>query len=246
MTKSILILAHPGHELFLHRYMEVHRPRVYILTDGSGSSGPARTEYSRVCVESTGASCGALFGQTSDKSWYEIILRGAHQHMLEVVQTILADAQDCDTVITDPVEGYNPMHDLSAAIAGFVSERLRANSRPQQLLTYALMNELGPAARMVRRLELAEADVARKREAIARYAPLRGELAALESRRTKPIESESLFTAPGIAEWEAACPAILEFEVTGEQRVSRGIYAEAITLKNHLAPIVARLTAGLR
>ena len=37
--KAALIVAHPGHELRVHHWMELARPLVLVLTDGSGRQG---------------------------------------------------------------------------------------------------------------------------------------------------------------------------------------------------------------
>ena len=38
-VKDFLFVAHPGHELCVHGWLEIARPKVFVLTDGSGRSG---------------------------------------------------------------------------------------------------------------------------------------------------------------------------------------------------------------
>jgi hypothetical protein len=40
--ESALIIAHPGHEIRVHGWLERAKPVVYVLTDGSGRSGQSR------------------------------------------------------------------------------------------------------------------------------------------------------------------------------------------------------------
>ncbi|HUE39393.1 MAG TPA: hypothetical protein VMR29_07805 [Candidatus Binatia bacterium] len=39
------VVAHPGHELRVHHWMERVRPVVCVLTNGSGASGCSRIRY---------------------------------------------------------------------------------------------------------------------------------------------------------------------------------------------------------
>ncbi|HWT08976.1 MAG TPA: hypothetical protein VN329_07410, partial [Roseomonas sp.] len=76
MTRPLLIVAHPGHELRLFAWMERERPLLCILTDGSGSIAPARTQYSDALARGCGALRGPVFGAMSDRDWYAAILSG--------------------------------------------------------------------------------------------------------------------------------------------------------------------------
>lgn len=72
---AFLVVAHPGHELLLHDWMERLKPQVCVLTDGSGGQGPARLNETVRVVEATGASVGPVFGVAPDRSFYQAILR---------------------------------------------------------------------------------------------------------------------------------------------------------------------------
>src|SRR4051794_29308473 len=53
--RAALVVAHPGHELRVHGWIEAVRPLVHVLTDGSGSSGRSRLESTRRVLGPTGA-----------------------------------------------------------------------------------------------------------------------------------------------------------------------------------------------
>lgn len=41
-ARAGLMIAHPGHELLVHGWLEVAHPRVFVLTDGSGRCAQSR------------------------------------------------------------------------------------------------------------------------------------------------------------------------------------------------------------
>ena len=44
-TPVALVVAHPGHELLAYGWLSRYRPSVFVVTDGSGRDGQARTAY---------------------------------------------------------------------------------------------------------------------------------------------------------------------------------------------------------
>ena len=111
---AVLIVAHPGHEALLHGWMERVRPRILILTDGSGRSGKPRINATSQYIATLGLKHGSLFGRFSDLLIYEKILAqdfaffGAVAN--EICETLLAER--VDYVVGDSAEGYNSVHDL--------------------------------------------------------------------------------------------------------------------------------------
>ena len=60
--RTILFIAHPGHELRVHGWLEAMAPEVWILTDGSGHSGRSRIDSTTRVLEPTGAVPGPVYG----------------------------------------------------------------------------------------------------------------------------------------------------------------------------------------
>src|SRR5262249_36767462 len=118
-TRSALLVAHPGHELFLHHWLERERPIVFVLADGSGGHGQDRSAASARVIREAGASIGPVFGLASDKRWYEAILAGERDLFDRARRLITATCRDAQVrhLVTDSIELYNPMHDLCNALA---------------------------------------------------------------------------------------------------------------------------------
>jgi hypothetical protein len=52
---AALVVAHPGHELRVHHWLELTRPFVIVLTDGSGHSGQSRLASTTRVLAAAGA-----------------------------------------------------------------------------------------------------------------------------------------------------------------------------------------------
>src|SRR5262245_57039512 len=121
----LLIHAHPGHELRLFHWMELNQPTLMLLTDG-GTAAPC-VEYSAACAAEAGAAPGAAFGAASDPTWYDAILRGDVSLFERVVEAATATAlrQRSTLIVSDAVDGDNPMHDLCEAVGAAVAAAVR-------------------------------------------------------------------------------------------------------------------------
>ncbi|TIU68722.1 MAG: hypothetical protein E5W25_11970, partial [Mesorhizobium sp.] len=53
--KAALVVAHPGHELRVHHWMETAKPLVLVLTDGSGHLGVGRLDRTAEVLAGAGA-----------------------------------------------------------------------------------------------------------------------------------------------------------------------------------------------
>ncbi|NMJ40768.1 hypothetical protein GWK16_05915 [Roseomonas sp. JC162] len=230
MTRPLLIVAHPGHELRLHGWMERERPLLCILTDGSGSVAPARTRYSAALAEGCGAPCGPVFGMMPDRDWYAAILAGDLGPFRAAAGAIAAAAQAGAPVVADPVEGYNPMHDLAAALADAVAA-VTGGAR----LTYPLTAAQGGG----RAWRLDAAALARKRAAVAAYTPLAAEAAALLKADPEALAEERIL--PAAHGWPAAMDPLPAYERFGAERAQAGVYGRVIRYADHVRPVALAL-----
>jgi hypothetical protein len=230
--RPFLIAAHPGHELQLYHWMECHRPLVFLLTDGSGGDGEARTAFSDKCCRDAGAEPGEVFGAMSDRAWYIQVLAGDAQDFLAAAASIVAAGarRPPSLVVSDAVEGYNPMHDLCAAVGARVASALGVPH-----LTQAVTG--GACGQVNQRLELDAAARTRKREAALAYAPLAGEVRPLLDAGAEQWACEQLLTQ-GFG-WPDSCDAA--YERTGRERVATGRYGAVITYRHHVLKIARRL-----
>jgi hypothetical protein len=208
-----------------------------ILTDGSGGAEAARTRHSRALAADVGAVCGPVFGPHSDRAWYAAIRAGDPAPFLDALEAIAAAVPDAPLVVADPPEGYNPMHDLAAALGEVLAERLGA-----ALATYPLMAAPAGAAR--ERLALSPAESRAKQAAALAYTPLAAEVSALLARMPQALSAETLCGMP--APWPESARSGAAYERIGRERVAAGRYGEAIGYARHVAPLVAALRTGAK
>lgn len=226
LPQTCLIVAHPGHELRLFGWMETHRPVVCILTDGSGNTGESRTQFSRTAIGAAGAFIGKVMGAHPDRRWYESVLAGDSRPFLEVASTI-ADtlARGC-LIVSDPVEGYNPMHDLCSSVADLVAAQVGGTRA-----VYALMDPLKAGSTQ----RLGPERAARKRLAVEAYTPLRDEGRALLQRHPDALYCEQL--CHGSYGWPETPASPPQYEAIGDARIEAGLYRSPITYAAHVRPM---------
>jgi hypothetical protein len=232
--QKLLISAHPGHELLLFHWMETVRPTVFLLTDGSGAASPPRLAYSEACLRGIGATLRGAGLIMPDRSWYAAILRHEPGPFLAVIDAAFAEARQLGItlIVSDAVDGYNPMHDLCAAIGAAVAARLRRHGLPARHLVSAVTP--GATAPIAAQFRLGPAAQARKRAAIAAYLPLAAEARHLAREEPRYLTVECLRT-PVFAWPDSWSPA---WESTGRGRVAAGLYDEAIEYRRHIRPMV--------
>jgi hypothetical protein len=230
MPRPILIVAHPGHELRLTAWMERHAPLLCILTDGSGGAGDARMAYSRTLAATCGAVPGPVFGMMPDRAWYQAILAADAAPFLDAATRIAGAAEPGALVVADPVEGYNPMHDLCAALADRVAAAIGGTRR-----SYALMLP-GEGAEVI---TLDAAARERKRAAVAAYAPMLAEAAELLRAEPRAIDEERIL--PAGFDWPPVMAPTPVYEVFGQALAAVGVHREAIGYARHVRLLALRL-----
>ncbi len=82
--RAALVVAHPGHELRVHHWMERARPVVFVLTDGSGSAHSSRLASTTAVLEQAGARPGSIYGRLSDRDLYRALLDHGSQPFREL------------------------------------------------------------------------------------------------------------------------------------------------------------------
>ncbi len=235
--EHILILAHPGHELRIHHWLELAKPRVYLLTDGSGGRQAARSSYSRDVVEAAGATPGAVFGDVPDAVWYKALLAGDSRFFVDMLTNIdrdLPGAKDIQ-IVSDAVDGYNPMHDLACAF-GSALNRLQGKTNPprKQLCSAAVPSVAGT---IEMEIKLGEAARDRKMAAVKAYTPLADEARQILERDPQCFDRECLISQH--FDWEKSWTP--EWERIGRERVMQKLYDRCITYKDNVQPVALRL-----
>lgn len=60
--KAAMFVAHPGHVLRAFHWMEIAKPLVFVVTDGSAPDQPARLPSTTVLLVKVGARQGSIYG----------------------------------------------------------------------------------------------------------------------------------------------------------------------------------------
>src|ERR1700720_1629366 len=125
--RPALLVGHPGHELRVLGWLAENRPRVYVLTDGSGPDGTSRLPATSRLLDRLGSRRGRVFGLFSDARTYRAILEqeiGIFQSIVdELAQSLIEHG--IDFVAADAAEGFNPTHDICRQLANAAVSKAR-------------------------------------------------------------------------------------------------------------------------
>jgi len=183
--RAALVVAHPGHELRVYGWLEQARPRVFVLTDGSGRSRQSRAASTDKVLAAVGATRGSVYARLTDTALYAAILDRDFRVFTDLADE-LADAlvrEEARTVAGDAAEGYNPAHDACRLLLDAAAELAGAASgAPLENLEFTLVgppDECAEESRGAARwLRLDDATFARKLLAARNYPELAAEVEA--------------------------------------------------------------------
>jgi hypothetical protein len=234
----ILVLAHPGHELRAHHLMELVRPAVVVLTDGSGSTDEPRLDESHALLAQVGARPAATFGPLTDRAAYAALMAADARPFVSCLDR-LADTlitESVQSVLIDAAEGYNPVHDVCHWIGRAATTRARAFGARIDLFQVDLVSHPDSSGDGLR-IVLDDDAFARKLEATSGYTSLKAEVeAAFERYGRDAFRVEFLRRVaegpPPPRSW------IPYYEEVGEQRVRTGRYASVLRYGSHVKPII--------
>ncbi len=242
-----LVVGHPGHELKVFGWISEYKPRVYVISDGSGRQGVSRTTSTSALLMQLGCEAGEIFGSISDAGIYRAILEGNHSLFVYLVDQI-ADSfstHKIDMVAGDAAEGFNPTHDLCrAVINAAVLKAQRQTGKAIHNLEFTLTEWERNAPEQehdhrCRHFTLNDSLLEAKISAAEGYVELKDEVhKALAHRGQEYFRVECLRAASSDELLpQAGCTKPL-YETWGEQRVESGEYRTVIRLKEHILPIM--------
>jgi|SRR6266566_4379371 len=249
--RAALVIAHPGHELRIHHWLERAKPRVFVLTDGSGHTNRSRLGQTAALLDAAGALRGSMFGRFTDREIYRAILASDVDAFIALAQELAAalDHAGIDYVVGDAVEGVNPGHDMCRLIINAAVMRREA-ATGRRLANFEFAVEGAPDACPPQEREHAilvrlDADAYRRKLAAARaYAEIAVDMERLtSSHHADAFRIECLVPVRyGLDIGDRfEHPAI--YEAYGEKQVAAGFYSEVIRFRDHLAPMATRLAA---
>jgi hypothetical protein len=246
--RAALVIAHPGHELRVHRWLELARPVVCVLTDGSGHTDRSRLASTTAVLERTGSTPGPIYGRLTDRSLYKAILGGDLDLFATLADelALALDAAGVDYVAGDAVEGFNPGHDVCRLLLNAALLRLAPSGRRLGNFEFLLEgppHQCPPEERSEAIvLELEEDALRRKLDAARAYPELAGEVEkAFASYGWEPFRVECLRPVRYGLEIGDRFQHPPYYESYGERQVAAGIYREVLRFREHLAPLAASL-----
>lgn len=255
MSRPLLVIAHPGHELRIWHWVTLHQPLTFILTDGGGPGGNARVGESARLLDGAGCPRGDWFGAFTDTEIYEMMLKKDGAQLAPLVlqlQRAIAAASPA-IVMGDLCEGYNPSHDVCRAMIGAACElATQEGLPPRQNLAFPLigdpmkawMGRLTPSST----LTLDEKALSAKMAASQSYEELRQELeAALASSGSEAYAHEAFYIPPRHGGHDVLPEEPPFYERYGAKQVALGKYKHLISYLEHVLPLIKsmRLTLGL-
>jgi AcrR family transcriptional regulator len=246
----MLVVGHPGHELRAHGWLEIARPVVMVLTDGSGHIGVSRLASTATVIDRAGASRGSVFGPFTDAALYRALV----DHNLDLFTKIADELADVIVshgicvVAGDDAEGYNPTHDICRLLIDAAVRQARSTrAATVSNLAFGLMNrpdDVTPAKHDgISRVHLDEAAFGRKLAAAAHYPEMAAEVAA--ARKAWGDDAFAVETFRHVPQDDVWAPGEEPpfYERHGERRVKDGLYEEVIRYDRHIRPLADALAA---
>jgi AcrR family transcriptional regulator len=243
--RAALVIAHPGHELRVHHWLEEAKPLVFVLTDGSGRTTQSRLASTSKILQQAGATPGSIYGRFTDAAIYKAMLEGQCEALLPVLEELTEAlvAGEIDYVAGDALEGYNTSHDLCRYLIGAAVELAQRRSK-REIGNYDFLLTGPPdecpadlRANAVK-LSLDEAAVERKLAAAQNYPELLHEVnGALQQFGKAPFSMEWLRPVSNHVGLNPASTEVPYYESYGEKQKAAGHYKYVIRLREHMLPL---------
>lgn len=245
-ARSALVIGHPGHELRVYGWLASALPQVFVLTDGSGTSGIGRLTSTLEVLSRVGAPTVQTFPVFSDAGIYQAVLNSDITSFTTIVDE-LADRfvrDEIELVASDANEGFNPTHDLCREITYATVEKVRKLTGrivPHYefcLTEWEQRSQLTHDDRCIH-TSLSDIMLAQKIDASRTYKELRGEVEeALAFGSSEYFRVECL---KRVVDWAATDSCKPQYEIWGEQRVAEGKYKFVLRFREHILPIFLAL-----
>jgi hypothetical protein len=183
-----------------------------------------------------------MFGDYTDRELYVAMLEGDSAPFIEMTASVVSVLRrgQYRTVVADPLEGYNPTHDLCRVIVDTAIRCVsRTCGRTIRNYDYALtgMSDIrGSAASIVMRLPAKVRE--RKIAAAIGYSELFAEVAvAVEREGRRAYDEEILRRIAADGSDRVAYRTAPFYETYGEQQCAAGRYANVIRHDEHFLPM---------
>ena len=243
-ARVALIIAHPGHELRVHGWLEFAHPSVFVLSDGSGRSGISRLPATRRILDATGAEPGSIFGWLSDREFYATLLARDCERFVSLAEELsnVLVSEQVDYVAGDNIEGYNPAHDVCRLVIDTAAALAAARGRATANFEFPVVGASIAPHRRSMTFHLSDEALSRKVAAARSYIELWSEVdSALKDMEEADLRVERLNLIDNPIEFAGPPDNPPFYETYGERQVSAGYYNEVIRYREHVAPIMEAL-----
>jgi len=248
--RAAMIIAHPGHELRVHHWLETAKPATLVLTDGSGRTLRSRLESTTKILQCAGATAGPVYGRFSDADIYQAMLAGKLDVFLALMEEVVdwLVAERIDYVAGDALEGYNTSHEVCRFLTGAACEwAARRIGRAIRNFDFLLMGRPDACPPPLQAgaicLRLEPAAVERKLAAAKDYPELKHEV-ELALKEFGPAAFAVEWLRP-VTNNAGLRPAAAQpyYEIYGERQRAAGHYQNVIREQEHLLPLARALWA---
>jgi hypothetical protein len=250
--RPAVLVGHPGHELRVLGWLAEKRPRVHVLTDGSGTTGYSRVPATSDLLRRIRARRGEVFGLLSDADIYRAILHQDIPLFCSIVDRLAASLayHGTDFLAADAAEGFNPAHDICRQIANAAICRAqmmtgRSIANYEFLLAEWDLNGTqghdGGHDHRCWHLRLEDRLLRLKLDAARDYAEMKDEVEraiALKGEEYFRLECLMKVTGPFLESRQRYRPY---YEQLGERRVAAGKYSYTIRYESHMAPLLSAI-----
>lgn len=242
--RAALVVAHPGHELRVHGWLERARPLVFVLTDGSGHGKQSRLASSTHVLERVGAQTGAIYGRFSDAVIYTAMLDRQVSLFTRVAEELASAfvAERTAYVVADAAEGYNPTHDICRHLVDAAIAMARTTPADIASFEFDLIgrpdtgNERGHRPSVL--LDLDDGALERKLQAAREYPEMAGEVdSALNRFGAAAFRRECFRAVTPEDHWREPAELPPYYERHGERRVAERVYRRVIRYHDHVRPL---------
>jgi hypothetical protein len=245
--QAALVIAHPGHELRLHGWLQQVHPWVGVLTDGSGQSSHSRLDSTTALLHEVGVQPSEAYGRFTDRAVYALLLAGDVRPFCSLVEELAEAfvARQVQYVVGDAAEGYNPVHDVCRLLIDAAVCFIETRGGPHiATFDFPLLDrpDVCPEERRSGAiwLHLEDGAFVRKRAAAATYTALAGEIGPLVAQLGEDVFRVECLRP--VEPWSSCNTDELPgYERFGEVLVAAGYYQHVIRYREHLAPLADAL-----
>ena len=271
---AAVVVAHPGHEVRIHGWLERELPLVFVLTDGAGREGRPRIASTAEYLKRFGMRPGRAFARFTDAEVYRLVLARDFDPFLRLSEE-LAEAfveAGVGRVAGDAAEGYTTSHDIARLVTNAAVEMAgRASGRPVANYEFTLVKRPDHCPEPLRAeavwLRLDDETFARKLGAAFEFYPelaaetrdaLRGQGHEAVVDHFKLNDDEHAATdLSGLDMFRVECLRPVKtggrqfdsgkpfYERRGEEKVARGFYHQVIRYSEHIGPLADALAENV-